>query len=248
MGKDNKDNVDEVIHYYHKTESRIGYDLFLAGTKHFGFYEQGDSPWNWSQALRKMEDKLGATLGLRKGSSVLDAGCGNGDVAAYTASKYGLRVSGIDVLDFNIEEARRRSIQKGLDDLLNFREMSYAALEFPDNFFDGVYTMETLVHAGDAKAVLGEFIRVLKPGGKIVLFEYSKDPDSLMSTRASKAYREVNYISAMSSFQRFEHAQGSRIPLSAGRGHYRKYVADGSMLRATWQGSLRYRSSDRAAR
>lgn len=234
-----KDNVDEVVRYYNKTESRLGYNLFLRGTKHFGFYEQGDSPWNWARALRKMEDKLGNTLELRTGSSVLDAGCGNGDVAAYLASKYELRVSGIDVLDFNIEEARRRSAQKGLDSLLTFREMSYAALKFPDGFFDGVYTMETLVHACDARKVLDEFFRVLKPGGKVVLFEYSKDPDSRMSARASRAYREVNRVSAMPSFQRFEHGVLEQIlkeagfPISASRGHHNKYVADGPLFYST---------------
>lgn len=205
------DNIDEVVRYYKKIESRVGYGLLLGGTKHFGFYGPDALPWNWPQALRKMEDRLARTLGLPPGSNVLDAGCGNGGVAVHLAQDYKLRVSGIDILRFNVEKARRRSSQRGLNDLLNFREMSYANLDFPDNFFDGVYTMETLVHASDAEKVLAQFIRVLKPGGRAVLFEYSRDPESLMSTAAAQAFRDVARVAAMPSFQRFEHGVLARL-------------------------------------
>ena len=59
-----KDNAADVVRYYNKTESRVGYDLFLRGTKHFGFYRPGDSAWNWQPALRRMEDRLAQELAL----------------------------------------------------------------------------------------------------------------------------------------------------------------------------------------
>ena len=98
-----------------------------------------------------------------------------------------------------------------LDDMLSICHMSYADLEFPDNTFDGVYTLETLVHAADAETVLREFYRVLKPGGHLALFEYSREPEENMSARASEAFRKVNEVAAMPSFQRFEHGVLERL-------------------------------------
>src|SRR6266536_3092049 len=168
-GERDDDNVEEVIRYYNKTESRLGYDLVLGGTKHFGYYSKGDRPWDFRSALRRMEEKLAHSLELAPGSLVLDAGCGVGEVAVNLASRHGLRVVGIDILDFNLTEARKRARAEGVSRLVEFREMSYAELELPADHFDGVYTMETLVHAASAAKVLRQFWRVLKPGGRLVL-------------------------------------------------------------------------------
>jgi len=199
------ENIEGVTRYYSKKESRIGYSLLLRGTKHFGFYSQGDKAWAFGSAMRRMEDKLAETLRLPRGSTVLDAGCGVGDVATHLASMHGLRVTGIDILDFNLSEAEKRATAKGLSGSVDFRRMSFSSLDFPDDHFDGIYTMETLVHAMDAERVLREFYRVLKPGGKIVLFEYSRDPDALLPSRAARVLLDINTRAAMPSFNRFEH-------------------------------------------
>jgi len=103
------DNINRILRYYDRTESRIGYQYLLHGTKHFGYYEQGQSRWQFTAAMRRMERELGKRLALPTDASVLDAGCGMGDVARTMATKYGLKVTGIDILDFNIAEARKRS-------------------------------------------------------------------------------------------------------------------------------------------
>ena len=55
--------------------------------------------------------------------------------------------------------------------------MDYSATGFPDNYFDSIYTSETLSHSPDILKTLGEFYRILKPGGTIALFEYTIAPD-----------------------------------------------------------------------
>lgn len=76
--------------------------------------------------------------------------------------------------------------------------MDYHHLEaLADQSFDGVYTMETLVHATDPYAVLAGFHRLLRPGGRIALFEYDHNflensPGSLASSMS-----KINECAAM---------------------------------------------------
>ena len=204
-------NLKRVLRYYDRTESRIGYLYLLRGTKHFGWYESGQSKWQLTQAMRRMEDELGKRLNLPADAEVLDAGCGMGDVARTMATKYRLKVTGIDILDFNIEEARKRSASSGLGDRTKFQLGDYHKLDFPDEAFDGVYTMETLVHASDPEKVLNEFRRVLRPGGRLVMFEYSHTPESELSSAALKAFHQVCDLGAMPTWQRLKH--GDMEPL-----------------------------------
>lgn len=159
--------------YYSSLESRIGYRFFLGGTRHFGFYSPGTKwPFPINDALRRMEDHLFDSLQLQPGSKVLDAGCGVGHVAMHLARK-GLQIQGIDFMPSHVKWARQNIQTNGLDERVAVRWMDYHDLDgLQDTSFDGVYTMETFVHATDPSKALGEFFRVLRPGGRIALYEY----------------------------------------------------------------------------
>lgn len=218
MAANERDNesIHKVIEYYRRTESRLGYRFLLGGTKHFGYYSPGDPKVPFHAALRRMEDKLARSLSLVSESSVLDAGCGVGDVAMYLASLHGLRVTGIDILDSNLLEARKRAAAKGVSRLAEFRHMSYSNLDFSSSRFDGVYTMETLVHAENPEQVLTEFQRVLKPGGRLALFEYSHADESVTPSSVCRVLREISDAAAMPGFQRFEHGVLVRLVRQVG--------------------------------
>jgi ubiquinone/menaquinone biosynthesis C-methylase UbiE len=197
-------NIKKIKEYYRTRESRIGYMLFLRGAKHFGYYEKGDPLFSFQKSLRKMEIKLGEALSLKRGSKVLDAGCGMGVVSRNLAKWYGYDITGIDILDFNLAKAKRRAEKSSNSNLqLEYLEMDYHNLEFPDNSFNGVYTTETLVHASDPKKVLHEFYRVLKPKGRLVQLEYSHDTYDSMTPEESAKLKFVNKLSAMPAFDEF---------------------------------------------
>ena len=139
-----------------------------------------------------------------------------GDVADHLAATFGLKITGIDILDFNIESAARRARRRGLSNEVNFLRMSYEDLHFPDSAFDGIYTMEALVHASNAETVLQEFYRTLRPGGHLALFEYSRAPEDKMPAHAAEVFREVNRVAAMPSFQRFEYGVLERLLRATG--------------------------------
>lgn len=193
--------------YYQTLESRIGYRLLLGGTRHFGYYEN-DTWWPFplSSALRIMEDKLAAALNLERGSYVLDAGCGVGHVAIHLLTKYGYNVQGIDIVDHHILECRRNIARRGLsDEQFSVRKMDYHHLEaFKDGTFDGVYTMETFVHATDPEMVLNNFFRVLRPGGRLTLFEYEHNlsSDNNSEKLMSLSMEKINDFAAMPTNER----------------------------------------------
>ncbi|KAI0515449.1 S-adenosyl-L-methionine-dependent methyltransferase [Xylaria bambusicola] len=186
--------------YYYSLESRIGYRLLLGGTRHFGYYEE-DTYWPFplSRGLRRMEDKLADVLALPPGSQVLDAGCGVGHVALRMAQTYKLRVEAIDVVDHHVYKAARNFKQAGLPSgQLRVRKMDYHNLEsFSSESFDGIYTMETFVHATDPKAVLEGFYRLLRPGGRLVQFEYDHNTRENSPQDMAYSMDQVNDYAAM---------------------------------------------------
>ena len=168
--------VDEnptLISYYESLESRLGWSILQGGTRHSGYWAPDTyNPFPISAALRRMEHRLLTRLNLPPGSRVLDAGCGDGQVALYLAEHGGLRVSGIDVVPRHLENCWRNIRRAGAAGAVEVSYADYHHLEhIPDASFDGVYSMETMMHAKDPAAVLAGFFRVLKPGGRIVFHE-----------------------------------------------------------------------------
>ncbi|KAF2818146.1 S-adenosyl-L-methionine-dependent methyltransferase, partial [Ophiobolus disseminans] len=193
-------NNPKLQSYYLSLESRIGYRLLLGGTRHFGYYEHNTYwPFPISRALRLMEDKLAETLNLSSGAHVLDAGCGIGHVALHLAERYGYRIQGIDVVDHHIAKAKRNIDRSGLSEgRIKARKMDYHHLEdLKEASFDGLYTMETFVHATDPKAVLANFYRVLRPDGHLSLFEYDHSLLEDSTNNMMQSMRLINDYAAM---------------------------------------------------
>jgi len=163
-----------------------------------------------------MEDNLFDRLRLQKGSLVLDAGCGAGLVAIHLA-KRGLRVSCIDVVDRHVRWATENAHSHGFDDAITVRKMDYHHLDgFAECTFDGAYTMETFVHATDPEQALGEFFRVLKPGGSIALYEYDHSNLSKAPENIKESIELINKYTSMPSNARFEQGVLQRMMAEVG--------------------------------
>lgn len=93
-----------------------------------------------------------------------------------------------------MEKARRNIQRSGLPGgQVAARRADYHHLDWiPDESLDGVYTMETLVHATDLKKVLSGFYRILKPGGRLVEHEYETRVTSAEET--GKLASHVEYV------------------------------------------------------
>lgn len=167
------------------------------------------------KAMRQTTSKLGKTIDLPKNSLLLDAGCEVGATAFQLNTEFGYRIEGIDILDFNITQAKRKKNELGIKDV-KFSIGDYHSLKYKNSTFDGAYTIETLVHATDYKKALSELYRVLKPGGKLVLFEYSMPKKEAMNAKQSKIFQNINTGSVMHSFKYFIHESFRKLLTESG--------------------------------
>lgn len=182
------DHNPVLVSYYESFASRLGWNVISGNTRHSAYWD-ADTNWPFplSAALRRMEHRLFTRLNLPAGSRVLDAGCGDGQIALYIAAR-GLRVVGIDLVPRHLENSWRNIRRSGLPPgRVEVQYADYHHLEhIPDASFDGVYAMETLMHASDPAAALAGFYRVLRPGGRLVLHE-SEHPEGMRPMQDERA-------------------------------------------------------------
>lgn len=99
------------------------------------------------------------------GKTLLDIGCGTGGPAMVLAREFGARVTALDIEPQLIERARRFAAEAGLADRIDFRCVTPGPLPLAKDSFDVVFSKDALIHIPDKRALYGEILRVLKPGG-----------------------------------------------------------------------------------
>jgi ubiquinone/menaquinone biosynthesis C-methylase UbiE len=111
-------------------------------------------------------------LHLQGAERVLDVGCGMGADVFDLATRVGTtgHVTGVDVSASLIEEARRRAEGRNLP--VTFEVGDAQALRFEDGAFDAVRTERMLMHVPDADRAFAEMARVLRPGGRMAVFDF----------------------------------------------------------------------------
>jgi len=197
--------------YYRRIESRLGYTFVLGDAKHFGYYPNGIADISEREALELQQKLIGDTLLLKPTDKVLDAGCGRGVTACYLAEKYGAYVMGVDLLEFELKSARHRAAQRNLQQKTSFVAGDFRNLESVGKEFDAIYTSETLSHAPVPREVIEQFFKFLKPGGRIVLMEYTIAPEDQFTEKETQSLDFVITGSAMFGLKQFRHDQFSNV-------------------------------------
>mmetsp|Transcript_5157 Transcript_5157/g.19304 ORF Transcript_5157/g.19304 Transcript_5157/m.19304 type:complete len:444 (+) Transcript_5157:230-1561(+) len=110
--------------------------------------------------------------------TVLDVGCGIGGASRHLAKGFGVGtdVTGITLSPKQVERATDLAAQQGIPNV-NFRVMNALAMEFPDNSFDLVWACESGEHMPDKAKYVQEMVRVLKPGGTLVIATWCQRDD-----------------------------------------------------------------------
>lgn len=112
--------------------------------------------------VQRAEDALGPA-----GGRVLEVGAGTG--ISLPQYKRSTRLVATDIADAMLDKARERRRKLGLDNVEDILVMDAEAMGFADDSFDVVVAQYVVTACPDPEAALDEFVRVVRPGGEIVI-------------------------------------------------------------------------------
>jgi MPBQ/MSBQ methyltransferase len=141
---------------------------------HLGHY---GSPPRWKdfrQAKVDFVHEMVRWAGLQQllpGTTVLDVGCGIGGSSRILARDYGFAVTGVTISPGQVARAQQLT-EPGLS--CRFQVEDAMALSFPDHSFDVVWCIEAGPHMPDKLGFAKELMRVLKPGGILVVADWNQ--------------------------------------------------------------------------
>ena len=114
--------------------------------------------------------------GLKPGDKALDVAGGTGDLTMQMSAQVG-PAGKIIISDINaamLEEGRKRLLDKGYAGNIDFVEANAEDLPFDDNSFDCITIAFGLRNVTHQDKALQSMYRVLKPGGRLLVLEFSK--------------------------------------------------------------------------
>jgi ubiquinone/menaquinone biosynthesis C-methylase UbiE len=151
-------------------------------------WEKGDFT-RIAASMRDSGEAVVATLGITPGLKVLDLGCGDG-TTALPAARLGAEVLGVDIATNLVEAGNRRAAAEGLKNC-RFQEGDATNLgDLADQSFDLVISMFGAMFAPKPFDVAREMVRVMRPGGRIVMGNWIPNDPTLVAQilKISSAY------------------------------------------------------------
>ncbi|HRQ60832.1 MAG TPA: methyltransferase domain-containing protein [Alphaproteobacteria bacterium] len=116
-------------------------------------------------------------INFKPGEKVLDIGCGLGGPARFIAQEYGVSMAGIDLSPDNIASAK--ALSTGLS--INFDVGDGLGLPYENSAFDAALTMHVGMNVPDKAGFYREIARILKPGGRLGVYDVMKTGDAPLS-------------------------------------------------------------------
>jgi len=171
-------------------EAKSGYvnELFSALAKRYDVMTDV-----WTLGLHRVWKRQAMKLlAPRPGERVLDVATGTGDLAFLEAAMVGPQgqVVGVDACAPMLEVARQR--QRGALEGPRFQQGDATDLRIPDESFDAVTIGFGLRNVADRGQALREFRRVLRPGGRLMVLDFSTP-----TTKTLKAVHDLIYFRVM---------------------------------------------------
>lgn len=129
--------------------------------------------------------------GVRRGHTVLDLAGGTGDLTAKFVERVGPsgRVVLADINASMLQVGRDRLMDRGIGAQVEIVQADAQALPFPDNTFDCITMAFGLRNVTDKDAALASMTRVLKPGGRLLILEFSKPVNAVFE----KVYDQYSF-------------------------------------------------------
>jgi len=121
--------------------------------------------------------------GVRRGHKVLDIAGGTGDLTRKFARMVGQegKVVLADINDSMLKVGRDKLLNSGVAGNVEYVQANAECLPFEDNTFDVITIAFGLRNVTDQNAALASMLRVLKPGGKLMILEFSKTDNQALT-------------------------------------------------------------------
>lgn len=147
------------------------YKLWLDETMSYscGYFKREDD--TLYQAQVNKVDYILEKLALKEGMSLLDIGCGWGFLLIEAAKKYKVHGTGITLSVEQYNEAQKRIVEMGLEDLVEIKLLDYRELPKCEKQFDRIVSVGMVEHVGrdNYQLFLDCVAKVMKPGGLFLL-------------------------------------------------------------------------------
>jgi len=162
-----------------------------AGFHHVGYWRENTT--NGREACEAIIDTL-MTLDIHAQGQTLDVACGKGGTTRYLLNYFPAgQLIGIDELQWAVDCCRENI------PTVRFLTMDPARLEFPDETFMNIICVEEVPYFTTRYDFLKESVRVLKPGGRLVLADilFSRD-----AVKANRGRYRTNYVKDLNSYRK----------------------------------------------
>jgi SAM-dependent methyltransferase len=155
----------EVADHYSAHYRGFAADVY-AEVRHAAFGEDvGQNSWLTVDEL----DRFVSRLGLRPGDRLLDVACGSGGPSLHAARLTGCEIVGVELYEEAVAEARRLAHKAGLGQEASFLQADAGdRLPFEDDSFDAILCIDAMNHLPDRPRILGDWARLLRPGGHLL--------------------------------------------------------------------------------
>lgn len=105
---------------------------------------------------------------------ILDIATGTGDFALESLSLKPTQIVGLDISSGMLEHGRVKMKKKGVDHIITMQQGDSEEIPYEDNYFDGLTVGFGVRNFENLEKGLGEMLRVVRPGGKLIILEFSK--------------------------------------------------------------------------
>jgi len=170
-------SADSVAHAYDEWTQDGILEFYWGEHIHLGHYGSPPQRKNFLKAKSDFVHEMvhwGGLDQLPPGKTVLDVGCGVGGSSRILAQDYGFAVTGITISPQQVQRAKDLTPAGVTAQFLVDDAMS---LSFPDASFDIVWSIEAGPHMPDKAIFAKELLRVLKPGGILVVADWNQRDD-----------------------------------------------------------------------